>query len=147
MDYRLVPATPKDRPWLGELRREAYRDLFEATWGGWDEARHARHEAACWERGGISCVEVAGERVGMIQVFERPDAVEVGEIQIRPTHQGRGIGTRLLLDVISRAHAQRKKVVLSTGRKNERAVTLYRRLGFRHVAQTDTHEHMEHEPA
>jgi ribosomal protein S18 acetylase RimI-like enzyme len=82
----------------------------------------------------------------MIQLFERPDVIEVGEIQIQPTHQGRGIGTRLLLDTIARAGAQRKKVSLATGLKNHRAFALYQRLGFRHVAQTDTHNHMESEP-
>lgn len=146
MAYQLVPATYEDQPWLEQLRRAVYRDLFFATWGGWDEARHLRHCAECWTRGGIYCIEVDGERVGMIQLLERPDVVEIGEIQIQPTHQGRGIGTRLLLDMIARAHAQHKKVSLSTGLKNHRAFALYQRLGFRHVAQTETHNHMECEP-
>jgi ribosomal protein S18 acetylase RimI-like enzyme len=85
-------------------------------------------------------------RIGMIQLLERPDAVEIGKIQIQPTHQGRGIGTRLLRDTIALAHAQRRKVSLATGLKNHRAFALYQRLGFRHVAQTETHNHMEYEP-
>jgi GNAT superfamily N-acetyltransferase len=143
--YRRVPATSEDRPWLEQLRRAVYRDLFFATWGGWDEARHLRHCTECWARGGIDCIEVDGERVGMIQLFERPDAVEIGEIQIQPAHQGRGIGTRLLLDTMAWARAQRKKVSLATGLKNHRAFALYQRLGFRHVARTETHDHMEYE--
>jgi ribosomal protein S18 acetylase RimI-like enzyme len=139
-------ATSEDRPWLEQLRRAVYRDLFFATWGGWDEARHVRHFTECWARGGIHCIEVDGERIGMIQLLERPDAVEIGEIQIQPTHQGRGIGTRLLRDTIALAHAQRKKVTLSTGSKNHRAFALYQRLGFRHVARTETHDYMELEP-
>ncbi len=146
MPYRLVPATEKDRPWLEELRRAVYQDLFVATWGGWDEARHRRHFATCWERGDICAVEMDGIRVGMIQVFEHTDAVEVGEIQVHPSYQGRGIGTRLLQDTLARAHAQRKKVSLSTGLQNRRAFKLYQRLGFVHVAQTETHYHMESEP-
>ena len=143
MAYQLIPATSEDQAWLEQLRRAVYQELFFATWGGWDEARHLRHCGECWERGGIYCVEVDGMRVGMIQLFERDDAIEVGEIQIQPTHQGHGIGTRLLLDTIARAHARRKKVSLSTALKNQRAFDLYRRLGFRHIAHTDTHNHME----
>jgi len=144
--HQLVPATSEDQPWLEQLRRAVYRDLFFATWGGWDEARHLRHCAECWARGGIYCIEVDGERIGMIPLLERPDAMEIGEIQIQPTHQGCGIGTRLLCDTIALAHAQRKKVSLSTGLQNHRAIALYERLGFRHVAQTETHHPMEYEP-
>ena len=143
MDYRLIPTTAEDREWLEQLRRAATQDLFVATWGGWDEARHLRHCAECWESGEIYLIEVDGLRLGMIQLFEREHAVEVGEIQIQPAYQGRGIGTRVLRDTIAQAHAQHKKVVLSTGLKNRRAFELYQRLGFRHVAQTDTHDHME----
>jgi ribosomal protein S18 acetylase RimI-like enzyme len=146
MDYRLIPTTHKDQEWLEQLRRAVSQDLFAATWGGWDEARHLRHCAECWERGEINVIEVDGVRAGMIQLFEHADAVEVGEIQIEPAHQGRGIGTRVLLDMIARAHAQCKKVSLSTGLKNRRAFELYQRLGFRRVAQTDTHDHLECEP-
>jgi ribosomal protein S18 acetylase RimI-like enzyme len=146
MNYRLTPTTPDDQPWLEQLRRSVYQDLFLATWGGWDEARHLRHFGDCWDRGDIYIIEVEGVRVGMIQLFERDDAVEVGEIQIEPSYQGRGIGTHILRHTIARAHAGRRKVTLSTGLKNHRAFELYRRLGFRRVAQTETHDHLEYEP-
>ena len=82
----------------------------------------------------------------MLQLFEHPDSVEVGEIQIAPEYQNNGIGTRLLRDTIARAHTDGKKVVLSTGLKNRRAFELYLRLGFRHIGQTDTHNLLECAP-
>lgn len=144
--YRLIPATEQDRPWLERLRRAVYRDLFIATWGDWDEGRHVRQWAAAWDRGDISLIEVAGERVGTIQLFEHDDALEVGEIQIQPAHQNQGLGTRVLSDVIERARLQGQVVRLSTGLHN-RAVRLYERLGFRHVLRTETHFHLEWAPA
>ena len=48
-------------------------------WGGWDEARHARHVAECWKRGGLWIIDVDGARIGMIQLLDQPDAVEIGE--------------------------------------------------------------------
>jgi ribosomal protein S18 acetylase RimI-like enzyme len=146
MDYRLVPAVDEDQAWLEKLRRAVYRDLFFATWGQWDEARHLRHCSECWDEGGIFCVEVDGERVGMLQLFERPTSVVIGEIQIAPRYQGRGIGTVLLRDTISGAHAKGKKVSLSTGLKNHRAFALYTRLGFRHIGKSDTHDLLEFVP-
>jgi ribosomal protein S18 acetylase RimI-like enzyme len=103
MDYQLVAATEDDRQWLEQLRRSVYRDLFFATWGNWDEARHLRHCSECWDQGNIFCVEVGGVRVGMIQLFDGPDAIEVGEIQISPSYQGRGIGSMLLRDTVRSA--------------------------------------------
>jgi ribosomal protein S18 acetylase RimI-like enzyme len=143
VNYRLVAATENDRQWLEQLRRSVYRDLFFATWGDWDEARHMRHCSECWDQGNIFCVEVGGVRVGMIQLFDRPDAIEVGEIQITPSYQGRGIGSTLLRDTVRKAQAIGKKVSLATGAKNHRAFSLYRRLGFDHSGQTATHDLFE----
>ena len=105
--------------------RCVYQELFTATFGSWDEARHARQFSECLNRGGISIIEVNGARVGMIQLFDEPDAVEIGEIQIRPRHQNQGTGSRVLKDTIVRVHARRKKVSLSVALKNQRAYQLY----------------------
>jgi len=143
MHYRLTDATPTDEPWLEALRRSVYQDLFVATWGAWDEERHRRHFAACMEAGRIFVIEVDGARVGMVQLFDEESSVEVGEIQIQPGDQSRGLGTRVLVDVMASARKHRKSVRLSVGLKNEGALRLYRRLGFKVVATTDTHYHME----
>lgn len=144
MHYRLIDASPADEDWLDGLRRRAYADLFGATWGGWDEARHMRQFSECVTQGHISIIEVDGERVGMVQLLEKSDAVEVAEIQIDPSHQGGGIGTSVLLDVISDARARGRDVRLSVGLKNQKAITLYERLGFVAVRQSETHCHMRY---
>jgi ribosomal protein S18 acetylase RimI-like enzyme len=144
--YRMHPATADDRPWLEALRRSVYQELFVLTFGGWDEVRHARHCAECWARGDISLVEVDGERVGMIQLYERANEIEIGEIQLQPSHQNRGLGSRLLRDTLARARRDGRRVLLSVGLKNERAHRLYERLGFRDVSRGETHHHMESVP-
>jgi hypothetical protein len=58
-----------------------------ATFGDWDEPRHVRQFGECLNRGGISIIQVDGARVGTIQFFDLPDAVEVREIQIQPSRQ------------------------------------------------------------
>ena len=142
MAYELVPALTEDKGWLERLRRNVYQDLFKATFGGWDEVRHVRQFAECWGRGRISIIMVDGVRVGMIQLFEDPDVMEVGEIQVQSIYQSRGIGSRVLRDTIAQAHKQRKSVRLSVGLKNDRALQLYQRLGFQKIAQSETHHHM-----
>ena len=70
---------------LERLRRDVYQELYMATFGSWDEGRHVRQFGECLIRGGISIIEVYRVRVGMIQLFDQPDAVE-GEIQIQPSY-------------------------------------------------------------
>ncbi|HTW20717.1 MAG TPA: GNAT family N-acetyltransferase [Mycobacteriales bacterium] len=56
------------------------------------------------------------------------DGFELAELHVRPDHQGRGIGRRLLADVLDRANAQH--VVLSTPDIESPARGLYRSAGF-----------------
>jgi len=142
MQYRLTPASESDIAWLDALRRDAYHDLFIATWGAWDESRHERHLAESLRRGNISIIEIDGVRVGMVQLFEDSGCIELAEIQVAPAHQGHGIGTCVLQDIVRAAHKTDRNVVLAVARKNVRAARLYRRLGFRQVAVSDTHAHM-----
>jgi ribosomal protein S18 acetylase RimI-like enzyme len=144
--YRLLRAAVHDQRWLDQLRRSVYRDLFVATFGSWDEARHVRHTSECWDRGFISIIEVDGERVGMVQMFDQPGFVELGELQIQPSHQNRGIGGRILTDIVNQAHKRGKSVKLSVALKNERAYWFYQRHGFRQVAETETHKQLQCEP-
>ena len=145
--YQIRDATSADEDWLEVLRRRVYADLFEATWGGWDEARHARQFSESMKRGRISIIEVEGEKVGMLQLAETNDALEVREIQIDPRHQNRGVGSSVLRDVISGARAHGRDVRLSVGLKNEAAIRLYERLGFLSAGRSETHLHMRYEVA
>ena len=78
----------------------------------------------------------------MIQLHELEDCVEVGEIQVMPEYQNKGLGTRLLVEVIDRARQQGRDVILSTGLMNSGAHRLYERLGFEETERSDTHVHM-----
>lgn len=142
MRYELQPATEGDKPWLDALRREAYAELVVSTFGRFEEERHQRHCRECWERGNISIVTMDGTRVGMIQLVEGTESIELREIQVHPDHQGKQLGQALIRDIIGRSMACGKSLVLSTGLKNLRAKTLYERLGFTVTGQSDTHFHM-----
>lgn len=137
------PAHDADRFWLDDLRRAVYRDLFDATWGGWDEARHRRHFSSCWERGGIEVLLAEGQPIGMLQIEIRADAVELVELQIQPAQQGIGWGTRVVRELQERARREGRRLVLGTGLHNLGAQRLYLRLGFRETSRSATHVHLE----
>lgn len=144
IEYSLRAATEDDKAWLEHLRRHVYRDLFDATWGGWDESRHLRHFAEFWALGDICLILLEGNPVGVVQVTETDDVIEVNEIQVLPELQNRGVGGRVLGDVIAQAAQRQKQVRLYLGLKNQGALRLYRRLGFVETARSDTHIFMTH---
>lgn len=137
MNIQLQPSTGEDKVWLEDLRRAVYLDLFVATWGGWDESRHQRHWASCIEKGCISIIKNDEIYTGMVQVFDEEASVEIAEIQVLPQFQCKGVGTRVLSEIIDAAHSCGRPATLSVGRKNVRAIALYQRLGFDLVKETD----------
>ena len=136
-------AKESDKVWLDSLRREVYRDLFFATWGDWDEDRHIRHFEACLNEGHIQIIEINKTPIGMLQVFDLDHAIEISEIQISSSHQGKGLATQIISDILKRAKLSNKKVTLSAGLKNIGAVKLYKKLGFKEVNRTEEKIYME----
>lgn len=79
----------------------------------------------------------------MLQRLDHDHAIEIAELQLLPSAQGRGIGTRVMRRVMADAGARGVPVRLRVGRMNRGARALYERLGFRVVEETETHVRME----
>ena len=71
-----------------------------------------------------------------------PDEVRLDRVFLLPECQNRGIGTRLVRDVLAEARAAGLPVRLRVFRVNP-ARRLYERLGFVATGETDTHALME----
>jgi ribosomal protein S18 acetylase RimI-like enzyme len=76
---------------------------------------------------------VDGVEAGRLDVEERDDEILLALIELAPEYQGRGIGTRLIRELVNRADG--KRVTLSVLGVNDRAYQLYRRLGFAEVSR------------
>jgi predicted N-acetyltransferase YhbS len=72
---------------------------------------------------------IGGVAAGLLKVFDEAPDVHLSQIQLLPEFQGRGIGSQLVEEVIRKAHARQKAVTLHVFKSN-RALALYRRLGF-----------------
>ncbi|MHC4378420.1 MAG: GNAT family N-acetyltransferase [Planctomycetota bacterium] len=141
------PGRFADRFWLDDLRRAAYRDLFDAISGGCDEARHRRHFASCWGRGGIELLLLEGQPIGMLQAASGDGRLELSELQIHPAHQNRGWGARAVRGLMAAAAQAGLDIELGTGLHNTGAQRLYARLDFRETSRSETHVHMRWSPA
>jgi RimJ/RimL family protein N-acetyltransferase len=84
-----------------------------------------------------SVITAYGVDVGRLRVVRTPDLVELAGLQLLPEHQGRGLGTRVIRDLVAEAASTGRAFGLSVEKDNPRARALYERLGLVIVGQTD----------
>jgi GNAT superfamily N-acetyltransferase len=138
--YTLRPATEADYNWLLWLHHTTMREPVEEMWG-WDEARQDAYFHAHFDPTRCQIAQVGGCDVGLIEVdWEQPD-VFLSEIQVALDRQGSGLGTQLIRNLQVQAHTVGRAVALQVIRVN-RARSLYARLGFEVIGETDTHLRM-----
>lgn len=140
--YSLRPVRPDDHAWLLRLHHAAMREVVERVWG-WDDALQDGYFQSYIERSSTALI-VQAQRldVGLFDVEPREGALFLSEIWIAPDHQGQGLGTQLVIDLQHRARAERLDVTLQVLKLNDRAQSLYERLGFEVVSETSTHRQM-----
>jgi ribosomal protein S18 acetylase RimI-like enzyme len=83
--------------------------------------------------------------VGRLYVDRRDDEIRIIDIALVPEARGGGIGGLLLSDLIAEAGSARKPIRIHVERAN-RALSLYQRLGFSEIGQTDFYYLMEWNP-
>jgi len=128
-------ATEEDFDFLYAMHIATMKDYVDQIWG-WDDAYQ---EALFRERfipNQIQVITFEGKDIGMISLEERTDDVFLRAIEILPTHQGQDIGTRIIQEIIDDAASKQKPVILSVLNVNP-AKSLYERLGFSVIEETD----------
>ena len=135
------PATASDTEFARMSHHEAYRDVVSRQFGAWDEALQDRLFEEKWIPDQFEIVLCDGNPCGFLLVEDRPDHIYISEIVIALQFQGRGIGSRLLNEEMQRGRETKSPLRLQVLREN-RAIELYRRLGFKECGTTETHTHM-----
>ena len=130
----LRPATPADSEFCFQLHKAAMGGYITAIWG-WDEQRQRAYHDRSFSPGRWQIITADGVDVGMIDVEHRPTEIYLGRIEIHPSHQGRGIGTRLITALVDEARRNGQDLALDVLAVNQRARALYQRLGLTEVAR------------
>jgi ribosomal protein S18 acetylase RimI-like enzyme len=131
-DIALRPATADDAEFFFDLHEASLGPYVDQIWG-WDDEEQRAYLARHLVLQRVRVIVVDGVDVGRLDVEEGDDEVFLALIELAPDHQGRGIGGRLIRDLLDRADG--KRVTLSVLEVNRRAYQLYRRLGFTEVAR------------
>ena len=141
-EFELRQATPGDCERLYRIQSQSMRPYVEQIWG-WNESFQEERFRQGFDPDKTRIVLSNEREIGFLRVTEKKEAVFIEQIYIIPEYQGRGIGTALVREVISR----NLPVELSVLKLNTDARRLYERLGFRVNDENATHYHMRIEPA
>lgn len=86
-----------------------------------------------------------GEPAGRLYLDRREDEIRVIDIALLPEHRGKGLGEALMRGVLEEAGSQGKMVRIHVERNNP-AMRLYDRLGFRRIEDQGVYHLMEWRP-
>jgi ribosomal protein S18 acetylase RimI-like enzyme len=114
--------------------------------GRWDERRLRTKFRNGYRRSQTQIICVDGRTVGWMQVAEQVGRIQLHQLHLIASHRGRGIGTRLIEDLLHRADRLGKPVTLMVMHGNP-ARALYARLGFRQTGRDADRIQMIRRPA
>ena len=152
---RLRAVEEGDRDFLVELyastREEelALVDWDAATKAAFVEQQFAAQDAHYrrnYPGATLDVVEEDGERAGRLYVHRGASDIRIMDIVLAPDFRGRGIGTRLLRELIAEAEDSGRKLSIHV-EVNNPARALYDRLGFRSAGEHGVYLLLEREPA
>ena len=114
-------------------------NYVRTVWDGDEQAQRAYPERGfAPERWQI--ITVNHTDVGVISIDYHPTYNYPGRIEILPDHQGHGIGSQLIDDLLDQAATSARTVILDVLSINGRAQRLYERLRFTPDTPHETHQ-------
>jgi ribosomal protein S18 acetylase RimI-like enzyme len=107
-------------PWTDEEKQNFLRFQFQA------QQKHYQNE---FPNAQHHIILSNGKRVGRLYVDRRKSEIRILDVTMLPAERGKGVGTKLMRDLLAEALAASKLVTIYVD-SDQRAVGLFQRLGF-----------------
>jgi GNAT superfamily N-acetyltransferase len=147
IDYsliRLIPADETYKEFSYRVKKAAEGEYITSMFG-WDEDVQKDFHDKAWQQQKPDVITYDGKLIGTIATIETEDCIDIGQFFILPEYHNRGIGTRLLENILDKADQTGKNVTLKF-LKNNPVKSLYARNGFRFVDTSEVLHYMERKP-
>jgi len=128
------PALKSDLEFLLDLRIQTMNAHLTASSLPVSDEAHLQRINYQFEHALI--IEIDKRAIGLLKIVRQADNIELIQIQIAASYQGKGIGRRILNDLIEEAIESEKTITLSVLKTNK-AKNLYSNVGFKIVGETD----------
>ncbi|TSC54544.1 MAG: hypothetical protein LiPW30_10 [Parcubacteria group bacterium LiPW_30] len=140
------PAEKDDFEFARRTHHLAYHDVVVKQFGNWDEKMQDGFFERSWVPETHQIIYFNEAPAGYCSFIYYPDHIFASELVILPEFQGKGIGSKLLSDLIKESDEKVIPIKLQVLKQNK-AQGLYRRLGYKDVEEEETHIKMEYVPS
>lgn len=145
MDISLVPVSEKDSDFAFQVKKDALGPHIESRWG-WDEQYQMKLHEQRWHEKPWFLIYLGDEKIGTVSIIEEPDALRVGEFYLLCNWRGKGLGTKILQDILKRCDTEMRLCRLEYLKWNP-VGSLYKRHDFEIISENDTHYFMLRQPS
>ncbi|RMZ59260.1 GNAT family N-acetyltransferase [Chryseobacterium nematophagum] len=128
-------ATKNDVDFLLKLRMKTMNEHYNNA--NLPTSREATLQRVLYEYDKANIITLNDKPIGLLKIDYSKDKIEILQLQIDPSQQGKGIGKTILNKILEKAISIQKPAILSVLKVNQ-AQDLYISLGFKIV---DENEH------
>jgi len=130
---------------LYKINKEAYKPYVEQIWG-WNEEYQYNFfkKHIIFDR--IELIMMDDKPVGFISINYKEDLIFGESIALLSDFQSKGIGTKIIKDLIAKSKQMAIPFCIQVFKVNTRAKALYEQLGFIQYGENETHYKYKIEP-
>jgi ribosomal protein S18 acetylase RimI-like enzyme len=138
-NIELVPITIEDYQFGYIIKKITLREYVEKTWGDWNEEEQMVFYKKEFVIDNCFIIKNNNTNIGWLKIIETKETIDINQIFILPEYQGKGIGRKIIYDIIKNGKESHKTICLQVLKCNENAKRLYIKLGFKKYDETKTH--------
>ena len=135
-------ATKDDTDFALAVHHKAFRDVIVRQFGPWEDEVQDKFFFNDWSNTGFEIIYFEGKPCGYMRIEYLPGGIKAHELVLSPDFHNLGIGSYVLKQLQVEATRRKLPVNLNVLHEN-RAIELYKRLGFKEIGQNDMHKFME----
>ena len=135
--FELKQATENDSAFFYMVKKTVLKDYIENIWG-WDEQFQLQFHQENYHPALTQIILYTNVAIGTVEIKEDDESIFISSLYILPEYQGKGIGTTIIRNYISKADTLKKRVALEVLKLNTGAQKLYKKLGFTLTERDDT---------
>ena len=128
-EFTLRPPIPSDASLFYRVIDETMRGLIIATWGAWDEERVQRGAIEFTQSTNGKVIQIGDTAAEILVVDRESTQIWLRQIYLLPENQRKGVGTRLVNDLLMEGTRANVPIRLRVLALNP-ALAFYVKLGF-----------------
>ena len=135
----IKPISTEDYQFDFDIKKLILMEYIKKTWGKWNEEQQIEFYKKNFKLENNYVILYDSIKIGWLEIIEMDTFIEINQIFILPEYQGKGIGSKIIMDIIEKGITGKKEVKLQVLKCNNKALKLYKKLGFTEYNETKTH--------